>query len=318
MSIDHLLVIGFGGPPRAEDVRPFLQFVAQGAPIPPERLAEVERHYHATGGGSPYNAHTQRLVDRLRERLREDGVALPVFLGLRNWHPFLQETIRDIAAQRLSRGLGIVLAPHRSEVSYERYRRNVEEAMAQAAAPQLAYTYLRPWHEEPGFIEAQADRVRAALAALSPAARAQVHLLFSAHSIPVEMARRCQYEAEYRRSCELVAQALGQTAWSLAYQSRSGSPRQPWLEPDVETMLERLQGEGVRRIALVPIGFLSDHTEVLYDLDVEAQAAAQRLGMAYVRASTVMDHPAFVAMLSRLAREALAALETRRAHVRSG
>ena len=302
--IDHLLVIGFGGPPRPEDVQPFLKIVTEGAAIPPARLAEVEHHYQITGGFSPYNEHTVRLVEKMRVRLREDGVTLPMFLGMRNWHPFLHETMREIAAQRLTRGLGIILAPHRCEASYEQYLQNVEDAKVQASAPQLSYAYLRAWHDHPLFIQAQADEVRKTLERIPASERDAVPLVFSAHSIPVEMAQHSQYEAEYRLSCELVARQLCHSAWSLAYQSRSGNPKQPWLEPDVEFVLNRLQAQGVRRALLVPIGFLSDHTEVLYDLDVDAKHEAQRLGLEYLRASTVMDHPAFVAMFSQLISEA--------------
>ncbi len=317
--IDHLLVIGFGGPPRPEDVQPFLKIVTEGLRIPPARLAEVEHHYQVTGGSSPYYEYTVRLVEKLRARLRDDGAMLPVFLGMRNWHPFLHETMREIAAQRLTCGLGIILAPHRCEASYEKYRQNVEDAKVQATATQLRYAYLRSWHDHPLFIQAQADEVRTVLERIPASERDAAHLVFSAHSIPVEMAQHSQYEAEYRLSCELVAQRLRHTAWSLAYQSRSGNPKQPWLEPDVESVLTRLQAQGVRRALLVPIGFLSDHTEVLYDLDVDAKRAAQRLGLEYLRASTVMDHPAFVAMFSRLIQEHRAAVTAGgKTHVGSG
>jgi ferrochelatase len=316
--IDHLLVIGFGGPTRPEDVRPFLRIVTEGLPIPPARLAEVERHYQVTGGGSPYHAHAARLVEQLRARLREDGVTLPLWLGMRNWHPFVSETMREIAAQQLTRGVGIVLAPHRCEASFQKYLRNVEDAKAQASAPHIAYEYLRPWHDHPLFIQAQADEVRKVLERIPAGEREATPLLFSAHSIPVEMAQRSRYEAEYRLSCELVAKALGHPAWSLAYQSRSGSPAQPWLEPDVGSVIHRLKARGARRVLLVPIGFLSDHTEVLYDLDVEAKQEAQRLGLEYLRASTVMGHPAFVAMFSQLIQEHLASVTAGGTHVGSG
>jgi len=299
-TIDHILMIGFGGPPRPEDVTPYLQEVTCGMPIPPERIAEVAHHYEQTGGASPYNAHTQQLFDKLREYLRMLGINLPMFLGMRNWHPFLRDVVEQIHRKRLGAGLGVVLAPHRCEASYDRYRKNVEDAKRHALATDIEYDYLEPWHDHPLFIKAKADRVREALDRLTPEPRRTAHLLFTAHSIPVEMAKGSQYEEEFATSSRLVAEDLQFAAWSLAYQSRSGSPKQPWLEPDVETALQTLRREGVRTVVVVPIGFLSDHMEVLYDLDIEAQQQAQRLGLQMVRASTVMDHPQFVAMLGQL------------------
>ena len=303
MSIDHVLVIGFGGPPRPEDVKPFLEVVTRGLNIPAARLAEVARHYEETGGCSPYNAYAVRLVERLTGRLRELGVPVPLFLGMRNWHPLLSETMRAIKRQGLQRGVGVILAPHRCDSSFEQYLRNVEEAKADAAAPTLHYEYLPSWHHHPLFIRAQADEVRKAFHRIEPHEQRAAHLVFSAHSIPVEMARRCRYEEEFSTSSRLVAEELKVTPWSLAYQSRSGSPRQPWLEPDVRSVLRQLKADGARDALLVPIGFLSDHTEILYDLDVEARKEAEQLGLRYVRASTVMDHPHFITMLAQLIQE---------------
>lgn len=299
---DHILLIGFGGPERPEDVRPFLAEVTRGARIPAERVEEVAHHYAAVGGGSTYNALASRLVEALTTGLRQRGVALPVFMGMRVWHPFLREVVSEIHSRGLRHGLGVVLAPHRSEASFERYLRSVEEARSLADAGPLRYDYVGPWHEQAGFIEAQADRARAALAMLPASERSAAHLVCCAHSIPVEMARRSRYAQEFEASSRLLATRLGTNAWSLAYQSRSGDPRQPWLEPDVTDELRRLHASGVGRVIVVPVGFLFDHTEVLYDLDIEARQAAERLGMAFHRASTVMDHPAFVEMFVELIR----------------
>ncbi|MBI3083006.1 MAG: ferrochelatase [Candidatus Omnitrophica bacterium] len=299
-AIDHLLVIGFGGPPRPEDVKPFPEAVTRGLGIPAARLAEVARHYEETGGCSPYNAYASRLVERLAGRLGEMHVSVPLFLGMRNWHPLLSETMRAITRQGLQRGVGVILAPHRCDSSFEQYLKNVEDAKAEASAPDLHYEYLKPWHDHPLFIQAQADEVRKVFTRIEPPARSGVHLLFSAHSIPIEMARRSRYEEEVGASSRLVAEELQAASWSLAYQSRSGNPRQPWLEPDVPSALRQLKGQGKRDVLLVPIGFLSDHTEVLYDLDVEARREAERLGLRCVRASTVMDHPQFITMLAQL------------------
>lgn len=300
MTFDHILVVGFGGPTRPEEVKPFIEEVARGLRIPAERLAVVARQYDAIGGRSPYHEHTVRLVERLTAQLGDRRIRLPVFMGMKSWHPFLRETIGEISRRGLSRGLGVILAPHRSEASYERYVRGVEEAAAQAGAPGLCYAYLKPWHDHPLFIEAQAEQARAALDRIEPREREAVHLLFSAHSIPVEMARRCRYEEAFRASSRLVADALRAASWSCAYQSRSGDPRQPWLEPDVLMALRGLKTQGARGVCLVPIGFLSDHAEILYDLDIQAREEAERLGLHLWRAPTVMDHPQFVAMLVQL------------------
>ncbi len=304
-SVDHILLIGFGGPPRPEDVTPFLEEVARGLNIPAARLAEVARHYERTGGASPYNEHAFRLFEKLLERLRASQVTLPIFIGMRNWHPFLRETIREIHEQRLCSGLGVILAPHRSYASFDRYLENVEDAKRQAGAEAIRYEYLRPWHNHPLFIQAQAARVREAFERMSPADQDDVHLLFSAHSIPVEMAAQSRYAQEVRESSSLVAQELSHKHWGIAYQSRSGNPNQPWLEPDVVSALRQLKARGTRDILVVPIGFLSDHTEVLYDLDVEAREEAERISVRYYRASTVMDHSKFVNMFTQLILEHL-------------
>lgn len=306
-AIDHLLVIGFGGPPRPEDVQPFLHYVAQGHPIPASRLAEVAHHYASTGGASPYNGHVRRFVDELSAKLREADVSLPVFMGFRNWHPFLRETLQEIRDCGLQRGVGLILAPHRCAASFERYVENVNQAKAEVDGDGIRYDYLEPWHDHPLFIQAQADRVRTVLDTLVPPGRDhETSLVFSAHSIPVEMARCSRYEEAFRNSSQRVAQALPHGDWHLAYQSRSGPPTQPWLEPDVCAVLRTLKTQGKRAVILVPIGFLSDHIEVLYDLDVEAQEEAERLGIRYLRAPTVMHHPQFVEMFVQLIQAHLA------------
>lgn len=285
---------------RREEVRPFLEEVTRGTRVPEERLQEVARHYDAVGGRSPYNDHTLRLFGRLEERLRGCGVSLPLFLGMRNWHPFLRDTMAAIRHRELCHGLGVILAPHRCEASFEKYLRSVEAAKARASAPSIRYEYLPPWHEHPGFIEAQADQVRRVLLKRSAVEREETHLLFSAHSIPMDMAQRCSYAQEVQASAREVAGCLQRGSWSVAYQSRSGSPAQPWLEPDVRQAMAALKRDGRRHVTVVPVGFLCDNVEVLFDLDLEAREEAQRLGLGFARASTVMDHPAFVSMLAEL------------------
>ena len=291
---DHTLLIGFGGPENPEEVRPFLERLTQGTRIPEERLREVEDHYRMTGGFSPYNAHARRLSEKLQEELET-----PLFLGMRNWQPFLGETLRGIAQRGLRSGVAVVLAPHRSEASFGRYMDSLQSAMQETGFA-VDYRTLPPWHEHPGFVGAQADRIRPLWGN-----GAGKHLLFTAHSIPMEMAKTSSYAEEIKVSGRAVAAAVavGTGRWSVAYQSRSGPPGQPWLEPDVRTEIRRLKTEGVLSIVAAPVGFLFDHTEVLYDLDVEAKQAAQAEGIEFLRAPTVMDHPQFVRMFAELIKE---------------
>lgn len=298
MTIDHVLMLGFGGPTAPSEIRPFLEEVTRGQRIPPQRLDAVAHHYDAVGGSSPYNACATRLAERVREQLQASGLPLPLFLAMRNWHPFFRDVLTEIHGRGLRHGLALILAPHRSQSSFEKYVERLQEAQQAAGATAIRYDFAGPWFAHPRFIEAQAARVEEALAGLDPAFRRDAHVVFCAHSIPIDMPGREGYEREFRRSSELTAERLNiePSRWSLAYQSRSGPPAQPWLTPDVTEHLKQLAGQGVHRVVLAPIGFLFDHVEVLYDLDIEAAQTAADLGLTARRASTVMDHPAFVSM----------------------
>lgn len=304
MNFDHVLVIGFGGPEKPEEVRPFIQEVSRGFNIPEARLKEVERHYEAIGGRSPYNELTFKLVSQLEESLKRNRFRVPVFVGMRNWRPFLKETISEIKKRGFKKGVGVILAPHRSEVSFERYLKNVEEARRAAGAEEIEYKYLPSWHAHPLFIQAEAELVGKIYDPLTAEEKSSTHLLFTAHSIPVAMAGKSRYVEEIKESCSLAARALQVSHWSLVYQSRSGSPREPWLEPDI---LSVIKGTGFKTVLLVPIGFLCDNAEVLYDLDLEANEAAGKSGIRYLRAPTVAGHPKFTALLTELIGEFLVA-----------
>jgi ferrochelatase len=220
---------------------------------------------------------------------------------MRNWHPFLHETLAEMAGQRATRALAIILSPLRTEASWDRYMQDVAEARARVAgAPEVGFAPA--WFERPRFVAAVADRARAALDEVPADARASTPLVFTAHSVPVSMAAVSPYVSDLTAAARAVARRLGHAPWSIAYQSRSGSPRQPWLEPDVNDALRRLAGEGNRHAVVVPIGFVCDHVEVLYDLDVEARRVASDLGLELHRAAAVNDHPEFVAMLAELVR----------------
>lgn len=299
---DAVLLIGFGGPERLEEIRPFLDRVTRGRAIPRERYEEVVRHYEAIGGRSPFNDISNRQLAALRKRLAGAGIRIPVVLGLRNAAPYLDGVLEKLARDGVQRVLGFVLAAHRCEASWDRYLQNVEQARARIGASAPEVDYLGPWHEHPLFAEAAADRVADALALIDRAKRVRAKLIFTAHSIPLAMAAASGYVEQLTDSARRVGERLGRREWTLAFQSRSGAPQDPWLEPDVRHVLRGLGGYAA---VVSPIGFLSDHVEVLYDLDFEAAGVAREAGVTMVRAATVGDHPRFIEMMAALIEEKL-------------
>ncbi|MGH7314273.1 MAG: ferrochelatase, partial [Candidatus Rokuibacteriota bacterium] len=297
-----MLLIAFGGPTAPDEIRPFLEGVTRGRRIPPARLEEVAHHYEQMPGGrSPLNELTEAQAGALGAALAAGGPALPVFVGMRNWRPWLRDTLAAMAAQGHRRALGVILSPLRTEASWERYMADVAEA--RAATPRAPDVVFAPaWFDHPGFVEALADRCRRTFERVPAAARSQTPLVFTAHSVPVAMAAASPYVADFTAASREVASRLGHGRWSLAYQSRSGSPGEPWLEPDVNDVLRVLAHEGARHAVVAPIGFVCDHVEVLYDLDVEACATARAAGLTLHRAQAVNDHPAFIAALAELVR----------------
>ena len=304
MAFDAVLLIAFGGPTRPEEIRPFLANVTRGRRIPPERLEVVAHHYQQIGGRSPLNALTFRQADGLRRTLADAGVALPVYVGMRNWEPYLADVLAEMAGAGVRRALGLILSPHASEASRERYIEAVDAGRAALGARAPEIVYAPTWHVHPRFVEAVAAETGTALGTLPAERRAAAALVFTAHSIPTAMAATAPYTTELAASATAVTRALGRDAHLLAYQSRSGSPREPWLEPDVNDLLRTLAARGIRDVVVVPIGFVCDHVEVLYDLDVEAAATARSLGIRFARARAVNDHPAFIAMLADVVRRA--------------
>jgi protoporphyrin/coproporphyrin ferrochelatase len=298
--LDAVLLIGFGGPKRREEIRPFLDNVLRGRPVPQERYEEVVHHYEVMGGRSPYNEHTMRQADALRARLRRDGIDIPVAVGMRNWDPYIIETMRGLAANRAQRILGFILAAHRCEASWERYQTAIDDARAKIGSDAPHVEYPQPWQTHPKFIEAVAERISEAFARLDQSEAKRTELIFTAHSIPVLMANASGYADQIRQSAAAVASRLGRDSYTLAFQSRSGAPRDPWLEPDISQVVRKLDG---RPALVMPIGFLCDHVEVLYDLDVEAAKTARACGVKMVRAGTVADHPAFIDMIASVVRQ---------------
>jgi ferrochelatase len=301
-DFDSVLLIAFGGPTRREEVRPFLENVARGRRIPPVRLEEVAHHYDLIGGRSPLNEITFRQADGLRAALRQDGPSLDVYVGMRNWTPYLHETLARMKADGRRRALGVILSAQQSEAGWSRYENDVAAARAQVdCAPVVEFA--ANWHDHPGFIEAMSSNVAEAFACMPDRKRTEVPLVFTAHSVPLSMAADSPYVEQLNEGCRLVADRLSRPPWVLAYQSRSGNPQEPWLEPDICDVIRDLAAKGARALVVAPIGFVCDHAEVLYDLDIEARQVAEGLGMRFSRAATVNDHPAFIRMLADVVRK---------------
>jgi protoporphyrin/coproporphyrin ferrochelatase len=301
-SYDAVLLIAFGGPTAPHEVRPFLDNVVRGRPIPRERLDLVAEHYEHIGGRSPLNELTMRQARALETELRAAGAALPVHVGMRNWTPYLHETLQRMAEQGVRRAVGVIMSAYQTEASWGRYQADVTTARARvgAAAPQI--NYVDEWHAHPLFIAAVSDNVAKAIVGIPAERRAAAPVVFTAHSVPVAMAEASPYVAQIEESSRLVAQRVGHSHWSIAFQSRSGSPREPWLGPDIGEVIGDLAGRGVRDLVVVPIGFVCDHVEVLYDLDIQARHVAEAVGLNMIRAATVNDHPIFIRMLADVVR----------------
>lgn len=289
---DAILFVSFGGPDKPEDIMPFLEIVTRGRGIPRERLAGVAEHYRHIGGRSPINEITRRQAEALRGALAKKGDRRPVYLGQRNWNPFLEETLARMRDDGVRRATGFITAPYRSEASLERYVSAVEAARAKLGAGAPEIEFVGPWFDHPAFIDAIAARVK------EKALPAGADWVFTAHSIPCAMAKESAYVSELRETAALVAAKLGLEKWSLAFTSRSGDPRSAWLEPDVSKAIAAGAARGVRDLVLIPIGFVADHVEVLYDLDVEAKAAADAAGVTLHRCETVGEHPSFIEMIA--------------------
>jgi protoporphyrin/coproporphyrin ferrochelatase len=304
---DAVLLVAFGGPQGPADVRPFLENVLRGRRVTPERLGEVARHYERFGGVSPLTELTLGQARALEAALAQRGLPLPVRVGMRNWHPYLADTLAEMSRSGVRRAIGILAAAQRSYSGCLQYRENVRDARADLIREGLAdvdVIYVGDWHEHPGFIEANADHIRQAFARLPEDRRDRARLIFTAHSIPVSMARQYPYEEQLRASAARIAEAAGlsnpsdRQPWALVYQSRSGRPGDPWLEPDICDYLKAERAAGLDAAVLCPVGFLCDHVEVLYDLDVEAADTCRESGIAMARAEAVNLHPAFIGALA--------------------
>ena len=283
---DALLVLSFGGPEKQEDVIPFLENVLRGRNVPRERMLEVAEHYYHFDGRSPINDQNRALIAALR-----DVVNIPIYWGNRNWHPLLADTVRQMRDDGVRNAIAFVTSAFGSYSGCRQYAGDIDRARAAVGdgAPEIAR--IRPFSAHPAFMEAMTDRVRAAIAQ-APEGR----LIFTAHSVPLAMTQSSPYVDELNRACAAVASNVQKKDWKLVYQSRSGPPSQPWLEPDICDYLREIRSDAV----IAPIGFLSDHMEVLYDLDTEARAVCEELGVNMARAGTVGTHPAIIRMIAEL------------------
>ncbi|MFY9950721.1 MAG: ferrochelatase [Candidatus Sulfotelmatobacter sp.] len=300
-NYDAILVVSFGGPESREEVIPFLETVLRGKNIPRERLLTVAEHYYHFGGKSPINQQTRDLIAALKTELEQHGPRLPIYLGNRNWHPLLPDTLRQMKQDGVRRALGFITSAYSSYSGCRQYRENIARAQSEVGPGAPEVNKLRVFFNHPGFVEATVERVREALQAIPADVRQNVQIIYTAHSIPMSMANTSDYVAQLDEVRRLVSAALGLTNHVLVYQSRSGAPGQPWLEPDILDYLRRVKAENLASaVVLAPISFLSDHMEVLYDLDIEAQQLCDLLGLPMSRAKTVGVHPKFIGMIREL------------------
>jgi protoporphyrin/coproporphyrin ferrochelatase len=301
MNYDAILIVSFGGPESREDVIPFLENVLRGRNVPRERTLAVAEHYYHFNGKSPINQHTRDLIAALEAELAAHGPNLPVYWGNRNWHPMLADTLRQMKNDGIQRALAFVTSAYSSYSSCRQYLEDIVRAQNEADAGAIKIDKLRSFFNHPGFIAATEDRLREALKEVPENVRQNIEVIYTAHSIPLSMANTCDYVRQLEEVRKLVSTPLGISNHALVYQSRSGAPSQPWLEPDVLDYLSRGHTRNMAStVVLAPIGFISDHMEVVYDLDVEARQLCDSFGLPMVRAKTVGVHPKFVAMIREL------------------
>lgn len=295
---DAFLLVSFGGPEKPEDVMPFLENVVRGKNVPRERLEEVAHHYDMFGGKSPINDQCRKLIEALRAELDTRGPRLPIYWGNRNWHPFLADTLRQMEKAGVRRALAFATSAYGSYSGCRQYLEDIERARADVGSS-IVIDKIRAFHDHPGFIEPMAERVADARGLAGEGAR----VVYTAHSVPTAMAETGPYVEQLEETCRLVSERAGVGDHDLVWQSRSGPPQVPWLEPDILDHLRALREAGTEEVVVVPIGFISDHMEVLYDLDVEAKQLCDEIGLRLHRAATVGAHPRFVSMIRELVRE---------------
>lgn len=310
-GFDSILLVSFGGPEGMDDVMPFLENVLRGKNVPPQRMLEVAEHYRQFDGVSPINAQNRALIAALRAELDGRGIELPIYWGNRNWQPLLPDALRQMRDAGCLRTIAFFTSMFSCYSGCRQYREDILRAQQEVGEGAPHVEKVRKGFNHPKFIAAQADCVQDGLQTLAADRRAAAKLLFSVHSIPMSMADNSNYALQLNEACRLVAEAVGHEDWELVYQSRSGPPQQLWLEPDICDRIEQLSSQGIRNVVVAPLGFISDHIEVLFDLDTEAKQLCERLGIGFVRVPSVGVHPQFVSMIADLLQERIQPLETR-------
>ena len=299
-NFDALLLISFGGPEGPEDVMPFLENVLRGKNVPRERMLEVAEHYNHFGGVSPINEQNRQLLSAIKKELADHNIDLPVYWGNRNWHPLIPDALAEMKKDGVKNALAFFTSAYSCYSGCRQYRENIINAQTEIGdeAPQVHK--LRMFFNHPLYTQASVDRVMDAFANVAEDKKDKTHFVFTAHSIPNSMADGCKYSTQLTEACRLIMESVGDYKWNLVYQSRSGPPSQPWLEPDVCDFMDELKAKGVEDVVVMPVGFVSDHMEVLFDLDTEAMEKCEELGIRMQRAKSVGVHPKFISMIRHL------------------
>lgn len=312
---DAILIVSFGGPEGRDDVIPFLENVLRGKPVPRERLLEVAEHYYQFGGVSPINEQVRAMIGKLKEELAAAKIHLPIYWGNRNWHPLLPATLNQMKNDGVKRALAFFTSAFSSYSGCRQYREDIQRAQAEVGADAPIVDKVRVFYNHPDFISVTAEHIRQALNQLPGQDPDEARIAFTAHSIPMGMADNCDYVKQLQETCRLVARELEipEERWTLVYQSRSGRPSDPWLEPDILAHIRSLHSQGTNSLVVAPVGFLSDHIEVLFDLDEQAHELCEELGVTMIRAATPGIHPRFIGMIRELIQERLEHRNERRA-----
>ena len=314
MSVDSVILVSFGGPEGMDDVMPFLENVLRGKNVPEERKLQVAEHYKQCGGISPINQQNRALIDALKDDLAAHGIRLPMYFGNRNWHPLLSDTLKRMRDDGVKHALALVTSAYSSYSGCKQYLEDIQRAV-DSVDGMVRIQKLRQYYNHPGFVAANIDRVRDAIAQLH-APHEVFAVAFTAHSIPLAMAHTAPYEEQLREVASVIADRLEIANWKLVFQSRSGPPGQPWLEPDILDHICALKVEGYAQVVIAPIGFISDHLEVVYDLDQQAKELCDEIGITMVRAGTAGLHPSAVSMFRELIEEQITPETERRVYGR--
>lgn len=306
-NYDAILIVSFGGPEKRDDVIPFLENVLRGRNVPRERMLEVAEHYYHFEGVSPINQQCRDFIAALEPELKSHGIDLPVYWGNRNWHPMLDDTMQKMADDGVRRAIAFFTSGYSSYSGCRQYRENVIDARSKVGDSAPVIDKIRVFYNHPAFIETNVELIEKSLEMFDQAERSQVHIAFTAHSIPNSMASNCDYEKQLIETARLISEELEipDSRSKLVYQSRSGRPQDPWLEPDILDHIDELNTQGVKHLIIAPIGFLSDHMEVMFDLDEEAKEKCDELGIKMARSATVGTHPKFISMVRELIEERL-------------